>query len=293
VYHHLENNMKRIIIAIIITIPLCASSSYEEAVDNSTKEAKKNIIEYEEKAKRYLSKPLKAFDSRYKEIIDNLKPSTRANDKESLSTQREYLKEREQQFNIVKNVFKNMGEEDSIWAKLANKEYASFKEKTNFEKIVNSGPIVDNFTVMYFVDSEVSNKKIILFGKMIDKLKGYYPQIHGMVMMRGLVNDNFDGSYLWMKSLVEDGLRGTIKIKPIAFNAFDFFNIREVPAFGLAYCNNSDYRFKECSKEYLVKGDIGLTAFMEIVAKENKDYQKYYQALISPEIINKGKKNEK
>lgn len=69
--------------------------------------------------------------------------------------------------------------------------------------------------------------------------------------------------------------------------AFKSLNLNVVPAYVLSYCDNENFRFRDCENKFIAKGNITLDYFMKIIADKNNNYIKYY------ETLQKGLNNEK
>lgn len=133
-------------------------------------------------------------------------------------------------------------------------------------------------TIFYFVDSKVTNVMLKNFSNYINKLKRFNPNLMGKVMTRGLINDDFKETAVFFKTITEEEQIKNIEYYPIHFHSFKHFNLEYVPAYALSLCN-SEFDFKRCEHKYLVKGDISLLSFLEIVSTENKEYLKLYNSL--------------
>lgn len=97
------------------------------------------------------------------------------------------------------------------------------------------------------------------------------------------VKNNPKGIYEYIKTVDK---RTSIKPKSLKIHvhpwAFDYFKLKEVPAYALSYCKK-DFRFKGCEHKYLAKGEISLTKFFEIVGDEKEYYKRFYFDLIGAE----------
>ena len=69
--------------------------------------------------------------------------------------------------------------------------------------------------------------------------------------------------------------------------AFKSLNLNLVPAYVLSYCDNENFRFRDCENKFIAKGNITLEYFIKLIADKNNDYIKYY------ETLQKGLLNEK
>lgn len=69
--------------------------------------------------------------------------------------------------------------------------------------------------------------------------------------------------------------------------AFKSLNLNVVPAYVLSYCDNENFRFRDCENKFIAKGNITLDYFMKLIADKNNNYIKYY------ETLQKGLNNEK
>ncbi|MEV9477581.1 TrbC family F-type conjugative pilus assembly protein [Aliarcobacter butzleri] len=152
-----------------------------------------------------------------------------------------------------------------------DKEIAKATDKNKNEENFKS------FTIFYFVSENTSLDLIKNFSYELEKIKELDNSIDALVLTRGLIGGSFDKMAEYVKSLQTLG----VKKIDISFNpwAYEYFKLEQVPAYALSYCEK-DYRFKTCNHKYLVRGEMSLTNFFEIVSDENQFYKKYYQKLI-------------
>lgn len=61
--------------------------------------------------------------------------------------------------------------------------------------------------------------------------------------------------------------------------AFKEMNLEDVPVLMYSFCRD-DFRFKECENKYVVKGDISLTSFFELVSQYHKELLPIYESII-------------
>ncbi|WP_418181231.1 TrbC family F-type conjugative pilus assembly protein (plasmid) [Aliarcobacter lanthieri] len=150
-------------------------------------------------------------------------------------------------------------------------EIDKFNDKNKNEKEFKS------FTIFYFISENTSKDLIKSFSYEITKLKELDITIDALLLTRGLIGGSFDKMAEYVKSLQDLGIQ---KID-LSFNpwAYEYFDLQQVPAYALSYCER-DYRFKTCNHKYLLRGELSLTNFFEIVSDENQYYKKYYQKLI-------------
>ena len=88
------------------------------------------------------------------------------------------------------------------------------------------------------------------------------------------------GIYRYALELQNYGVKSTnfkFHIHPWAFKKL---SLKEVPAYLLSYCDNDDYRFKQCDNKYLMKGDVSLKYFFNEIEKLDKYYSKFNTSLL-------------
>lgn len=134
-----------------------------------------------------------------------------------------------------------------------------------------------SFTIFYFISEDTSIDLIRNFSYEIEKLKELDKGINGLLLTRGLIGGSFDSMANYVQNLQNE----KIKKLEVTFHpwAFEYFNLEKVPAYAISYCKE-DFRFKTCEHKYLVRGELSLTNFFEIVSDEDENYKKYYQKLI-------------
>lgn len=203
-----------------------------------------------------------------------IKNNADQNTMQSIENSKKYVP---QIFNNQNDFFKNL----QTTTKLLDKDNVLGKyldEQKKFDYDTNQNSIdLKSFTIFYFISEETSVDLINDFSYRLSKLKEIDPTIEGLIMTRGLVGGNFDTMAEYVKGLQE---KGVSKID-ITFHpwAYEYFKLEQVPAFALSYCKK-DFRFKTCEHKYLVRGEVSLTNFFEIVSDENTEYKKYFQKLI-------------
>lgn len=129
-------------------------------------------------------------------------------------------------------------------------------------------------TIFYFADSNITSKAFERFSLAINKIN-----ITGKVVFRGLINGSFTGSANFLKEIKKDNNIKNIDFFPIHFHSFEYFNLNEVPAYALSICNNEQFRFSDCDHKYLIRGDISLRDFFEILNNYTNEYERYYHIL--------------
>lgn len=95
------------------------------------------------------------------------------------------------------------------------------------------------------------------------------------------VVDNFNpkGMYRYLKELKEYGINSkdvNVHVHPWAFKDL---GLDVVPAHLLTYCNNEDFRYKQCSNKYLVRGNVNLQYFISKVTEEDVYFNKFLYSL--------------
>jgi len=148
----------------------------------------------------------------------------------------------------------------SLQSKMLEKYYQEAKT----QKIKN--------TIFYFYSESIQPIALERFFSRLNTLKRKFPDIEGYVVMRNFPKD-FKNFPQKMNSKNIQG--GKMKFHP---PMFQFFDIEMVPAYAIASCP-IEFRFKECKKPLLVRGDISLEQAIEIFASEEKAYQPYDQYL--------------
>lgn len=148
------------------------------------------------------------------------------------------------------------------------------------KELINTYDDKKYLTIFYFVDSSVTNVMLKTFSNYINKLKKHNPNIMGKVMMRGLINDDFKYTSNFFDSITRNENILNLEYYPIHFNSFKYFKLEKVPAYALSNCSKENFSFRECEHEYLIRGDLSLLGFFEILSKENKKFnENYYQIL--------------
>lgn len=90
---------------------------------------------------------------------------------------------------------------------------------------------------------------------------------------------NPKGMYRYLMELKDYGINSThIKINVHPW-AFQDLGLKQVPAYLLSYCNNDDFRFKECDNKYIIKGNISLEYFFNEIAKTNEYFKEHHHSL--------------
>jgi len=92
-----------------------------------------------------------------------------------------------------------------------------------------------------------------------------------------IAEGNFDTHYKWAQKLYSAGVRG-VKLQ---FNPTIFQDMRldKVPAYVLSRCPH-DYRYQDCRHIAIVRGNISLRSFFEMLAEDKIEYRGYYEALL-------------
>lgn len=248
-----------------------------EKESSLTKEQKKDFLI---KNAYLIKKP--TVDDKLLEKLKQDKEKILGEDTEGLTPQQKYLKKQQQIYKQIKTNIKLLGSENSVWDKMVDQSFQEFKTRSNFEEIMSQKGDGASFTVFYMIDSLVNDKAILNFAHSISKLKKKYPMITGRVVLRNWIDGDIKQTAVRFRKIIEEGGKD-IKVNPINWEVFDGFNLQEVPAYALSYCNESDFWFKRCDNRYLVKGDVGLIKFFEILGDNNKLYKKYYFDLIETE----------
>lgn len=148
-----------------------------------------------------------------------------------------------------------------------------------YEVTKNREANLQGFTVFMFISETTPVEQIKSFSYSIEKLKKVHPGINGLVLTRGLVGGGFDTMAEYVRNFQHYGIS---KLE-VAFHpwAFDYFKLDEVPAFALSYCNNEDFRFKQCEHKYLIRGEMSLRAFLEFIMEKDNTYSKYFYELVN------------
>jgi len=158
------------------------------------------------------------------------------------------------------------------------------KEKNKYLARENNQSLTKGFTLFFFISENTSIDLIRNFSYAIEKLKEIDPTIDGLLLTRGLIGGNFDTMAKYVQNLQYEGIRQI----EATFHpwAFEYFNLQKVPAYALSYCKK-DFRFKTCKHKYLVRGELSLRNFFEIVSDEEPSYKKYYFKLIEAKTKDK------
>lgn len=158
--------------------------------------------------------------------------------------------------------------------------------KNNLEKVIEESEEYNEtqITFFFFASSDLDISNFNNFIGSVDKLQRRGYNVVGRVIFFGLIDGSFDGMANWLKTNKNDnGLKSSPNIK-YQFHpwAFEYFDIKRVPAFALSSCKK-DFRFKTCDNKYLIKGNISFLNFIETLSDNNKDYKKMYFDLVETE----------
>ena len=199
-------------------------------------------------------------------------------DEETLELIEEIEAKQKEKIQSEKNAFENLKYQNSL---LDRKGYFTKKIdqlQKEFEEYNKS-----NMTIMFFISSDIRLESLKGFVEHIKKLRRRGYNITGRVMFRGWINDEIDGIANWLKQKEKDGLSRTPHVK-YQFHpwAFRYFSLNKVPAYALSSCKE-DFRFRDCDNKYLMKGDISLVEFFNILKEHHKEYEKVYFDLIEVE----------
>lgn len=156
-----------------------------------------------------------------------------------------------------------------------NTAYGKFKLQTdgNWKYLVNSNvKLVPNksFTDLFIV------KDIYNYSHSVElKLK---TNSEGILKIEESFNPK--GMYRYMQELMNYGIKSEnfkIHVHPWAFKNLE---LKKVPAYLLSYCDNDNYRYKQCDNKYLIRGDISLYYFFNQINKNKKEYESHEEALL-------------
>ena len=175
----------------------------------------------------------------------------------------------------LENFYKNLQSN----TKLLDKDNVLGKyleEQKAYDSSLNAGGL-KSFTIFYFISEDTSPELIRSFAYDMQKIKEIDPTVDSLLITRGLIGGNFDTMADYVKKLQKSGIT---KLE-VTFHpwAFEHFKLEKVPAYALSYCEK-DFRFKTCENKFLVRGEVSLTNFFEIVSDEDINYKKYYKKLI-------------
>lgn len=182
-----------------------------------------------------------------------------------------------QNTNSLENFYNQIITNNTLLDKNNTLDFYLKEQKSYSDKRVNSQKEFKSFTIFYFVSEDTSIDLIRNFSYEIEKLKELDKGINGLLLTRGLIGGNFDSMANYVQNLQNE----KIKKLEVTFHpwAYEYFNLEKVPAYAISYCKE-DFRFKTCEHKYLVRGELSLTNFFEIVSDEDENYKKYYQKLI-------------
>ena len=87
-------------------------------------------------------------------------------------------------------------------------------------------------------------------------------------------------------------IRNSFRLK-LGTQFFEYFHLKRVPALALAHCTNASPMVKDCKIKYLMRGDMHLEYFFNVISEKNKnpEYKKYYRILIGNKIVNYKRSN--
>lgn len=156
----------------------------------------------------------------------------------------------------------------------------------NLDKVIEDNKSYNETqqTFFFFTSSDLDISNFNNFIESVDKLHRQGYNVIGRVIFLGLIDGSFDGMANWLESKKRDfGLKSSPNIK-YQFHpwAFEFFSVNRIPAFALSNCKK-DFRFRTCDNKYLIKGNIEFLDFIEVLADNNKDYNKMYFDLVEVE----------
>ncbi len=207
--------------------------------------------------------------------------------------------------------FKKLNTKDNLQAKIFLNGYPSYYDNTKtgtakqvgfkqdgFLKVITSSrfgklTVQENGKWEYALNDNADSKQIIDYGKIkstrednftfYDKNKKRHILTFNLLKVPDgyLVEQESNpmGVYSFLRYLRDNGISSkdvSIHIHPWGF---DYFGLKRVPAFALSHCKN-DFRFNTCEHKYLIKGNITLTSFFEILVNQDKNMLEYYRRLI-------------
>lgn len=186
-------------------------------------------------------------------------------------------KEHQQQYGNYDNFYNSLLNQTKLLDSSSSLLPYLQEQKDEFEKTSKLQQEFKSFTIFYFFSEDTSIDLIRNFSHDMERLKEIDENIDSLLLTRGLIGGDFDSMAKYVQNLQNE----RIEKLEVTFHpwAYDYFNIDKVPAFALSYCKK-DFRFKECEHKYLVRGEMSLTNFFEIISDENPEYKKYYQKLI-------------
>lgn len=92
---------------------------------------------------------------------------------------------------------------------------------------------------------------------------------------------DFDTFYRWAQKLYATGLRNVkIQFHPQAFKDLD---LNKVPAYLLSRCHQ-DFRFQTCKHIAVVRGNVSLLSFFEMLKEDKPEFGEFYEALLKQDI---------
>lgn len=169
--------------------------------------------------------------------------------------------------NINTKIFKDMTYK-SVYGVLKIFTDGNYTYKVNnIKNLVTNTKLIDTFTI---IDIYGKNKTINIDLK-----------VNSNGELKVISEFTPKGMYRYLTELKEYGFQSPstkFHVHPLVFESL---NLKVVPAYLLTYCDNEDFRYKECKNEFLLRGNITLTEFLKTVSNKDKNYDKYYTALLS------------
>jgi hypothetical protein len=150
-----------------------------------------------------------------------------------------------------------------------------FNQKINIEK-------KDNRTykkyLMYFYSESMSFSTIKKLIPQFQNIKNIDNEIEIYIVFNGFPTKGF---FLKLRKEYKEEYSKLFKIK-IHPPIYDYFELSTVPAYALIKCPE-DFRFKQCKKanSVLVRGDISLLDFYQVLSDFDKKYLDMYHKLIN------------
>ena len=132
-------------------------------------------------------------------------------------------------------------------------------------------------TVFYLFSTSQTEYSLYNFVQNSHKLESVNSDFKYYGVVQGLLNkQQLEELYKPFKYKKELEGKAIIKMHPLMFKDLE---LTRVPAYLFSSCPSNEFKYKECDNKFIVRGDISFVEALEIVAKEDKHYEKYLKHL--------------
>lgn len=134
-------------------------------------------------------------------------------------------------------------------------------------------------TIFYFYSENMPFSTIKNLIPQIKRFKEIKPNSQFFIVFNGFPKKSF---FKKLRKLYSDSIKNilTVKVHPFIYK---YYKLKMVPAYAYIKCGiGNKFRFNQCLKDdsLLVRGDISLNGFWEILSNHNKKYLKTYNKMI-------------